>query len=183
MDGIILQLKGSKKWTIYDPPFALFPRPDHIRRPTPEFLKYAKDNEPQEFVLSAGDMVYIPRGVVHEATTNFTEKDDDTAAAAAAAADAEEKDKENNKADDKSPSLHLTYGLETATHYTTEVSPEPPCMYIHNNIITCGYTHFLLMNRYYCITLSCRDLLSWVMFLFFNGSEESQARTVPRTLH
>lgn len=115
MDGIILQLKGAKKWTIYDPPFALFPRPDHVRRPTSEFLKHAKQNDPQEFVLNAGDMVYIPRGVVHEATTNLSVIDSAVAGESSNEQTGTDTPKEN------SPSLHLTYGLETATHYTTEV--------------------------------------------------------------
>jgi hypothetical protein len=113
MDGLILQLFGKKNWTIYDPPMAVYPRPDHVRRPTPDFLRLAKQEpdpsattpvshtnlSPQEFVLSAGDLVYVPRGLVHEATASVPSADDQ-----------------------EDLSLHLTFGIETATHYSVEVS-------------------------------------------------------------
>ena len=62
-DTLILQVEGRKKWKIYDAPFPL-PLSKH---------KYSKDTphgpaEP-DFVLEAGDTLYMPRGIVHEALT------------------------------------------------------------------------------------------------------------------
>ena len=114
MDGLVVQVAGRKKWTVYDPPLATFPRPDHIKRPPKTFLE-ASDTEgaaePQEFVLSAGDLAYIPRGVVHEATTNTSEL-----------SDIEE---------EGTPSIHITFGVETATHYSVEV--------IWSMLLSCTY--------------------------------------------
>lgn len=60
----ILQLEGSKQWRIYD---------SHIDLPlgdTPSTISADTLPPPREtMVLAAGDLLYIPRGWVHEATT------------------------------------------------------------------------------------------------------------------
>lgn len=74
-DVFVLQVAGRKRWTIYDTRIALPMRGQ----------QFHPDEQPgavtEEFEIEAGDMAYIPRGVMH---------------AAAAAAD---------------PSLHITTGL------------------------------------------------------------------------
>ncbi|HWE35271.1 MAG TPA: cupin domain-containing protein [Isosphaeraceae bacterium] len=60
----VLQLEGSKQWRLYDAP-----------RPLPlvdERSEVPKDRlgPPREVSLEAGDLLYVPRGVVHEAFTS-----------------------------------------------------------------------------------------------------------------
>jgi len=61
-DVFVLQVEGSKKWTIYGTPVEL---------PLPGQDFDASEHElgarTLEFVLETGDAAYIPRGVVHEA--------------------------------------------------------------------------------------------------------------------
>ncbi|WP_199332827.1 cupin domain-containing protein [Nostoc sp. FACHB-190] len=77
-DVFILQVEGSKNWRIYDSPIAL---------PLVSDLKYQDKFKNQlkspvaEFCLNAGDLLYIPRGYIHEVFTT------------------------------ESPSLHLTIGI------------------------------------------------------------------------
>lgn len=104
MDGFVLQVQGKKNWIIYDPVMMVYPRPDMVEKPFKSYLKDEKV-EKQCFSLEAGDIAYIPRGVVHEATTKVPNGC---------------KDSDGLEALDE-PSLHLTYGVETATHFTVEV--------------------------------------------------------------
>lgn len=83
MDAFVLQVEGSKRWRLYD---ALVeqPRPDMQFKPTTQEV-----GEPFiDFVLEAGDLLYLPSGLIHEA---LTEMEDGSG----------------------SSSLHLTVGVET----------------------------------------------------------------------
>lgn len=57
-DVLILQLAGSKTWRIDDEPFPLPLRGD--------FADVPLGDDPSEIVLEAGDVLYLPRGFVHE---------------------------------------------------------------------------------------------------------------------
>src|SRR5262245_46121181 len=57
-----LQLEGLKTWRVYDQP-EILPLPETASPPRKPF------GEPREFRLQAGDLLYIPRGYVHEAFT------------------------------------------------------------------------------------------------------------------
>ncbi len=62
-DVFILQVEGSKLWRFYESPLAL---------PLKKLQDYeATEVKPgaltDEFILNAGDMIYIPRGIMHEA--------------------------------------------------------------------------------------------------------------------
>lgn len=60
-DAFILQLEGSKTWRIYDKRASL-PSPEH------SYQSVNCDDSPYtEYMLSPGDVLYFPRGVVHEA--------------------------------------------------------------------------------------------------------------------
>lgn len=61
-DVIVLQTHGTKTWRIYDSPMVLPLRSQAFR---PE--GFVAGNVIDEFVLRAGDMAYVPRGVVHDA--------------------------------------------------------------------------------------------------------------------
>ncbi len=63
-DVFVLQIEGKKHWRIYDMPVE---RPFRGQEFTPE--KYKPGDLTMEFVLHPGDMVYVPRGVMHDATS------------------------------------------------------------------------------------------------------------------
>ncbi len=63
-DVFVMQISGEKKWMLYDTPVELPFRAMHF---DPEIYK---PNEPtMDFTLKAGDMLYVPRGVMHDACT------------------------------------------------------------------------------------------------------------------
>eukprot|EP01041_Mallomonas_annulata_P001108 gene1108-2154_t len=126
MDGLVLQLAGRKTWQVYSPPSIFFPRPDLMFRPADIVVSSDQGNitkesqnvdgtssnsnsssagsieEVQSFSLETGDLTYLPRGVSHEATTlNATASDPERS--------------------DDDMSLHLTLGVEVATHYSVEM--------------------------------------------------------------
>ncbi len=63
-DVFVLQVSGTKSWTIYDTPVEL-PHRGLAFDPA----KYPPGEVTRQFVLHPGDMVYIPRGVVHDAAS------------------------------------------------------------------------------------------------------------------
>lgn len=63
-DVFVLQIEGEKEWTIYDTPIE---RPFRGQDFTPE--KFTPGDKTMEFVLRPGDMVYMPRGVMHDAVS------------------------------------------------------------------------------------------------------------------
>lgn len=70
-DVFVLQIQGTKKWSMYNAPIVL---PDKSQ----SSKDYFPENEPEyifedEFTLEAGDLLYIPRGYGHQAkSTNVT---------------------------------------------------------------------------------------------------------------
>lgn len=64
-DVFVLQVWGSKHWRLYESPDALPLHSQHYRRP-PE----GPGAPVQEFDLRAGDLMYMPRGTVHDANSN-----------------------------------------------------------------------------------------------------------------
>ena len=83
-DVLVLQLEGSKEWQLYAPPPVPFPESDEQvgkhGRPVP--ASAVAPSCASTVTLVAGDVLYLPRGHVHEAATN-----------------------------DAAPSLHLTIAL------------------------------------------------------------------------
>jgi hypothetical protein len=130
MDGFILQTAGMKQWKTYEPALVEYPRPDLMQRPPSHFLSRRKSTSeflaaeqevdfllppPAEFTLKAGDMLYVPRGVVHEAATQL-EEDPGTA-------EEEDTPRDEEGTDPyRLPSMHLTFGMEVAKGYTVEVN-------------------------------------------------------------
>lgn len=66
-DVFVLQVEGSKKWTIYGTPVEL-PLPGQDFDPA----LHAIGAPTMEFELEAGDMAYIPRGIAHDAHSTDT---------------------------------------------------------------------------------------------------------------
>jgi len=63
-DVLVLQVEGTKEWRIYDTPVAL-PLADQGFDPT----EVPIGEETDRFVLEPGDMVYVPRGLTHDAVS------------------------------------------------------------------------------------------------------------------
>jgi ribosomal protein L16 Arg81 hydroxylase len=64
-DVFVLQTHGSKRWRIYDSPFPL-PLPEQPYRARPN----SEPGEPlSELTLEPGDVIYIPRGYLHDAAS------------------------------------------------------------------------------------------------------------------
>jgi ribosomal protein L16 Arg81 hydroxylase len=63
-DVLVLQVEGRKRWRIWDG--ERLPRPTR-RTPWPGNMQPI--GEPHELVMSPGDVLYIPRGVMHDAAT------------------------------------------------------------------------------------------------------------------
>lgn len=61
-DVIVLQVHGSKTWRIYESPLEL-----PLRAQAFEPENFTPGAVIDSFVLNAGDMLYVPRGVVHDA--------------------------------------------------------------------------------------------------------------------
>ncbi len=64
-DTLILQVEGHKRWKIYDMPF---PLPLASQGTLPPGVEHGPVQN--DFVLHAGDTLYMPRGVIHEALTS-----------------------------------------------------------------------------------------------------------------
>ncbi|MBR0681287.1 hypothetical protein GXW74_12395 [Roseomonas eburnea] len=100
-DVLVLQVSGRKAWRVWDAiPYAA------PTRHTPWANAVAPEGEPQELVMSPGDALYLPRGVLHEAMVQEGEE----------------------------PSLHITIGLlepglgEMLRHLLAELETEEPAL-------------------------------------------------------
>ncbi len=80
-DVFVIQVAGEKAWRLYDKPVETPFRGEEFRAGV-----HAPGELRQEFVLRAGDCAYVPRGMMHDASTSGLE-----------------------------PSLHVTVGLITKT--------------------------------------------------------------------
>mmetsp|Transcript_47001 Transcript_47001/g.98577 ORF Transcript_47001/g.98577 Transcript_47001/m.98577 type:complete len:544 (+) Transcript_47001:81-1712(+) len=70
MDVIIIQLTGRKRWSVAREPNVYLSHKDKKRKPSIEEVEYyARDNHFLEFSLCPGDVLYIPRGHMHNAST------------------------------------------------------------------------------------------------------------------
>lgn len=69
-DVFILQIAGRKHWRVYEPPLTL---PHRSQPPDNAKLRQEPGQLVLEIDLSPGDLLYLPRGFVHEALTADTE--------------------------------------------------------------------------------------------------------------
>ena len=69
MDSFVLQLHGRKHWRLYDPLIAL---PTEGLKYKPSVAELGALPDPIEVVLHEGDVLYLPRGVPHDAHTPRT---------------------------------------------------------------------------------------------------------------
>ena len=61
-DVFVLQVEGTKRWRLYDSPAGV---PFRGERFTPG--QYAPGEPSEDFVLQPGDVLYVPRGMMHDA--------------------------------------------------------------------------------------------------------------------
>ena len=66
VEVFVLQLEGSKSWKLYHPVQNL------PREHSGDFDRDELDEPFQELNLQPGDLMYLPRGVIHEARTSNT---------------------------------------------------------------------------------------------------------------
>ncbi len=64
-DVFVLQIAGSKNWQIFETPVELPLKGQHF-----DSAVHPLGDVKQSFTLHPGDMLYIPRGLVHDATSN-----------------------------------------------------------------------------------------------------------------
>lgn len=64
-DVFVLQIAGSKNWQIFETPVELPLKGQHF-----DSTVHPLGEVTQSFTLNPGDMLYIPRGLVHDATSN-----------------------------------------------------------------------------------------------------------------
>ena len=84
----MLQISGKKQWTVANKPLVYLTTPDLKYKPSPSYLnEYMSPGNYSTFMLQPGDVLYIPRGFVHNASTTKTLVGGE-------------------------PSLHLTFGIE-----------------------------------------------------------------------
>jgi bifunctional lysine-specific demethylase and histidyl-hydroxylase NO66 len=67
-DVLVLQVAGEKRWLLYDP---LFELPLKHQRYSKALGEHGEPSD--EFVLRAGDTLYLPRGWLHQAETSDTD--------------------------------------------------------------------------------------------------------------
>jgi ribosomal protein L16 Arg81 hydroxylase len=65
-DVFILQIEGEKRWKLYDIPIELPDKKDSYLNK--QLKDYHKEIPAKELLLKEGDFLYIPRGMVHEAS-------------------------------------------------------------------------------------------------------------------
>jgi len=126
MDVIIVQLSGMKRWSVARESSIYLSSKDQKRKPTLEELKHVQRYD--DFTLCPGDILYIPRGSIHNASTidfdHLQENNNE------GRIDLDSCPPYPNEALDRrvGPSLHLTFGLlesndatiETLLHYALD---------------------------------------------------------------
>ena len=63
MRSLFLQIEGSKEWDLYEDHPTQYPKLEHHDSFDPQQMT------PTKFTLNKGDLLYIPRGIWHSATT------------------------------------------------------------------------------------------------------------------
>lgn len=69
-DVLLLQIFGEKEWTVYNDPIVLPYRDEELGKTTP--VDDSQLTSKSTFQIRQGDVLYMPRGFVHEAKTHST---------------------------------------------------------------------------------------------------------------
>jgi hypothetical protein len=118
---IVIQLSGRKRWSVAKHPTIYLSNQDQKRKPSKREndAYFSNSGHYREFTMCPGDVLYIPRGFIHNASTvDFDKLKDDPY------------DKCNHPSDlilgqqlrdlEGGPSLHLTFGLEQGCEGSVE---------------------------------------------------------------
>ncbi|KAL7540884.1 hypothetical protein ACHAXR_010456 [Thalassiosira sp. AJA248-18] len=124
MDVIVIQLSGRKRWSVAREPTIYLSNKDQKRKPTKEELKDL--HRYSEFTLCPGDVLYIPRGHIHNASTVIFDNLESESSDGGINLDScpsypegfESAELLSNRLD--GPSLHLTFGLLQGNDATIE---------------------------------------------------------------
>lgn len=132
MDSIIVQITGCKVWRVSSVRSALNPLPDTVFKVTKDIgIPSASGTMSQNskcgddlFRMSDGALLYLPRGFAHEAATNCSSSSS-SSRSEGKSRHAERSSNDSSPIEDeissKIPSIHITFGLETATDSTVEI--------------------------------------------------------------
>ena len=140
MDVIIVQLSGMKRWSVAREASIYLSSKDQKRKPTLKELKHVQRYD--DFTLCPGDVLYIPRGNIHNASTiDFEHLQESNS-------DLDSCPSYPNETLDRrvGPSLHLTFGLlesndatiETLLHYALDAYYESSDNEIAVSATTCS---------------------------------------------
>eukprot|EP00571_Detonula_confervacea_P017784 CAMPEP_0172297080 /NCGR_PEP_ID=MMETSP1058-20130122/235_1 /TAXON_ID=83371 /ORGANISM="Detonula confervacea, Strain CCMP 353" /LENGTH=507 /DNA_ID=CAMNT_0013006187 /DNA_START=131 /DNA_END=1654 /DNA_ORIENTATION=- len=125
MDVIIVQLSGMKRWSVAREPSVYLSSKDQKRKPTKMELEQLQRYS--EFTLCPGDVLYIPRGHIHNASTVIFDKRENESgdesnlelnSCPTYPKDFASAEHLANRLD--GPSLHLTFGLLQSNEATVE---------------------------------------------------------------
>ena len=147
MDGIVLQITGCKSWKVSTTRSTLRPLPDTVFKlnenesteentssNTSKFLLF------DDYKLSSGSLLYVPRGFAHEAATNCTSASatqsnevndadigtdggirESSASSSSDSSGSRSSGSGSDSGEESVGSLHITFGLEAATDTTVEI--------------------------------------------------------------
>ena len=117
MDVIVIQISGSKLWSVANTfyPASLSTR-DMKYKPTLDELSQYQRHRYDEFMLHPGDVLYIPRGFIHNASTIESSATLMSGVDHEGAVDGDD----SLPAPGNAPSLHLTFGIEHGCQTTVE---------------------------------------------------------------
>lgn len=110
MDSIIVQITGCKVWRVSSNRSAVNPLPDTVFKLTNNTMPHNPNSRDSLFEMNDGTLMYLPRGFAHEAATNCSSHSSSSKGYHA-----------GSSKDDEGPSIHVTFGLETATDSTVEI--------------------------------------------------------------
>ena len=117
---IVVQVSGRKRWSVASEPSIYLSNKDQKYKPTGAELKDVQRYS--EFTLCPGDVLYIPRGHIHNASTvlfdNLLESEDGTTIDLDNCPSYPNDDASSDRLD--GPSLHLTFGLRVSNEATVE---------------------------------------------------------------
>ena len=118
---IVIQIKGRKRWSVANEPTVYLSNKDQKRKPTVQEIQHYVQSGRSEFTLCPGDVLYIPRGHIHNASTVLNDNE--------ALGNSEPLDNCPSSYPTEEmatllnwngPSLHLTFGIEQSCEGTLE---------------------------------------------------------------
>ena len=165
MDSIIVQITGCKVWRVSSVRSAVNPLPDTVFKVSNNIDKFSgndampenSENVDDLFEMSDGALLYLPRGFAHEAATNCssstsTKSSDSSSSSKSSDSSRHHAKPAKDEIIDKTPSIHITFGLETATDSTVEI-------FLHFYISTCSNSIMTRSLRFLDVIYDTDDIM------------------------